>query len=501
MNLDAVRDIADTVLYEGYVLYPYRASAQKNRSRWQFGVLMPPDYVAVDPSESALTQTECVLEHTDRTTLQVIVRLLQVQQRSVQRWNEGRQDYEPADVLDLPDGPVSAWDEAVEREVTVDVDLAAVLDAPAAHDFHLDGGEETQLLHQPDGVPAGRLLRRRVPLAGRVTVAASAIPGPWHAVRLRVGVLNRTVPSEPLVDRGSALPAALVATHLVIAASEGRFVSSIDPPEWARAAVQECVNVGAWPVLAGPAGGSDVMLAAPIILYDHPELAPESPGALYDSTEIDEILTLRTLALSDEEKREARATDPRAAAVIDRTDAMDAQTLDRLHGAIRYLRTVTDAAVPGSAVSGSAVSGSVAAESAGPGSAAPESTAPGSAAAAGPVGTAGSAAAGIPGRGDGENAPWWDPASDASVDPETDTVMVGGTRLAKGSQVRLRPGARRSDAQDMFLAGRAAEVAAVLLDVDDNPYLAVVLRDDPAADLALAHGRYLYFSPDEVEPV
>jgi hypothetical protein len=498
MNLDAVRDIADTVLYEGYVLYPYRASAQKNRSRWQFGVLMPPDYVAVDPSESALTQTECVLEHTDRTALQVIVRLLQVQQRTVQRWNERRQDYEPADVLDLPDGPVSAWDEAVEREVTVDVDLAAVLAAPAEHDFHLDGGQETQLLHQPDGTPAGRLLRQRVPLAGTVTVAASALPGPWHAVRLRVGVLNRTVSPEPPGDRGSALPAALVATHLVIAASEGRFVSSIDPPEWARAAVQECVNVGAWPVLAGAAGGSDVMLAAPIILYDHPELAPESPGALYDSTEIDEILTLRTLALSDEEKREARATDPRAAAVIDRTDAMDAQTLDRLHGAIRYLRTVTDPAARGSAVPGSAA----AAGSAAPGLGVPGSAAAAGSAAPGLAAPGSAAAAGIPGRGEGENeVPWWDPASDASVDPETDTVMVGGTRLAKGSQVRLRPGARRSDAQDMFLAGRTAEVAAVLLDVDDNPYLAVILRDDPAADLALAHGRYLYFSPDEVEPV
>ena len=63
VNLDAVRRIADAVLYEGYILYPYRASAQKNRSRWQFGVVMAPGYAAVDPSESSFTQTECVLEH------------------------------------------------------------------------------------------------------------------------------------------------------------------------------------------------------------------------------------------------------------------------------------------------------------------------------------------------------------------------------------------------------------------------------------------------------
>jgi hypothetical protein len=66
--------------------------------------------------------------------------------------------------------------------------------------------------------------------------------------------------------------------------------------------------------------------------------------------------------------------------------------------------------------------------------------------------------------------------------------------------VILRPGRRRADAQDMFLAGRAALVEAVLLDVDDTAYLAVTLADDPAADLQAAHGRFLYFAPDEVEP-
>ena len=100
----------------------------------------------------------------------------------------------------------------------------------------------------------------------------------------------------------------------------------------------ECENIGGWPVLGDPDGGRQVMLSAPIILYDNPELAPESPGDLYDGTEIDEILTLRTLALSDEEKVEARATDPRAAALIDRVESMDAPTMARLHGTIRSPR-------------------------------------------------------------------------------------------------------------------------------------------------------------------
>jgi len=211
--------------------------------------------------------------------------------------------------------------------------------------------------------------------------------------------------------------------------------------------VAECQNTGSWPVLAGPDAGRQVVLASPIILYDHPELAPESPGELYDGTEIDEILTLRTLALSDEEKLEARATDPRAAALIDRVESMDAQAMARLHGTIRSLR---------------------------------------------PVGT-------VPPEYD-PAVPWWDPEADASVSPDTDAVMIGGQEVARGSLVRLRPGARRADAQDMFLAGRIAEVQAVLVDVEDQPYLAVTLTDHPDPDLSIAHGRFLYFTPDEVEP-
>jgi len=96
--------------------------------------------------------------------------------------------------------------------------------------------------------------------------------------------------------------------------------------------------------------------------------------------------------------------------------------------------------------------------------------------------------------------PWWDPEADASVSPDTDAVLIGGHEVARGSLVRLRPGARRADAQDMFLAGRIAEVQAVLLDIEDRPYLAVSLTDHPDPDLSVAHGRFLYFMPDEVEP-
>jgi hypothetical protein len=451
VNLDPVRRIADAVLYEGYILYPYRASAQKNRSRWQFGVVMAPGYAVADPSESSFTQTECVLEHTGQPTVEVILRFLQVQRRTTEGTAPGAA------------GP--AWDEAVECEVGFTVGTDELLDGGGVKEFAVPGGEDREPLAGEAPGRKGFTVRRREPLAGVISVAATPVPGPWQAIRLQVRAENRTAAGPVPRLRDEALPTALVAAHAIIAVSGGEFISMTDPPEWAKPAVVGCDNMGCWPVLADPDGGRRVMLSSPIILYDHPELAPESPGELYDGTEIDEILTLRTLALSDEEKVEARATDPRAAALIDRVEALDAQAMRGLHGTIRL-------GAPGArpaAHSGAPYPGA--------------------------SGAGGALYPGASGAG-----PWWDPDADAAVHPDTDSVLVGGQPIARGSRVRLRPGRRRSDAQDMFLAGRIAEVQAVLLDVDDNPYLAVSLADDPDEDIRISHGRFLYFMTDEVEP-
>jgi hypothetical protein len=449
MNLDAVRQIADAVLYEGYILYPYRASSQKNRSRWQFGVVMAPGYAAVDPSETSVTASEWVMEHSGQPEVSVILRFLQVQRRGTE-------------------GVPGTWDEAVEREIEFTAGPGELLGSGLVREFSVTGGED-----RDPAEGAGVTVRRREPLAGTVSVRTIPVPGPWRAVRLQIRVENRSAAEPVPVVRDQALPTALVAAHVIATVSGGEFISMTDPPEWAKPAVAECENNGCWPVLADPDGGRRVMLASPIILYDHPELAPESPGELYDGTEIDEILTLRTLALSDEEKLEARATDPRAAALIDRVESMDAQTMERLHGTIRSLR-------PAAANQAGADSFGADSFSTGPFGKDPFDV-------------------GRPPDYD-PSVPWWDPEADASVSPDTDSVLIGGQQVARGSLVRLRPGARRADAQDMFLVGRMAEVQAVLLDIEDQPYLAVSLTDHPDPDLSIAHGRFLYFMPDEVEP-
>jgi hypothetical protein len=370
---------------------------------------------------------------------------------------------------------------------------------------------------------AGRLVHRWDALDGVLRVQGERVAGPYQALRLRLRAENATQPEMTLRTREDGLRFALIAAHTVIGLADGTFISMTDHPQWAAAEVAACTNTGTWPVLAGPDECRNLVLSSPIILYDHPQIAPESTGDLFDATEIDEILTLRTMALTDEEKREARATDPRAADLIDRLDGLPPEMMERLHGAIRYLEPgvgpVSQApAQPGPGPDAAESPGTLAGPGrprlteAGP--AGPRLTEAGPAGPrlteAGPAGPRLTEAGPFPGAAAADDipvfhtptAPWWDPGADTSVSPQTDHVMIGGVRIAQGAVVRMQPGARRADAQDLFLIGREAVVEAVLHDVDGQVHVAVLPLSDPTmAELQRAQGRFLYFAPDELEPV
>ena len=225
--------------------------------------------------------------------------------------------------------------------------------------------------------------------------------------------------------------------------------------------MSRCVQHRCFPVLAGRPGERDLLLISPIILYDHPEIAEQSEGALYDSTEIDEILTLRVMTMTDEEKAQARATDPLAAAIIDRCDSMSPEAMQQLHGILRNPHA------------GSPRGFDELDEQMRSAGLIPE----------------------IP-----EGVDWWDPLADTAVRPDLDAVLVNGVRVAAGSRVRLRPN-RRADAQDIFFAGKSARVTSVHEDVDGQQYVGVIVEDDPDVEMPESYGRYLYFAPDEVEPL
>jgi len=364
-----------------------------------------------------------------------VVRFLQLQHRCAERdMGDGR--FEQVEQLVAGVAAWVTWDEAVECEIPFGP--VPITSLPLTLDISVPAGTDVE------AVDGGRLVRSRRQLHGQLDISGEQ---DGDLMRLTFEARNTAAPAP---DKDEAIAVSMIGTHLLLEVTDGEFVSLLEPPDAAADAVARCRQHRCFPVLAGPSGDHTLTLVSPIILYDHPEIAEQSKGALYDSTEIDEILTLRVMTMTDEEKAQARATDPLAAAIIDRCDSMSPEAMLDLHGVLRNPHAATPQ--PGLI---------------------PE----------------------VP-----TDVDWWDPMADMVVRPELDAVLVNGTPVKRGSRVRLRP-SRRADAQDLFYADKIARVTAVHEDVDGDQHIAVVIEDDPAADIHDWYGRYLYFAPDEVEPL
>jgi hypothetical protein len=407
VSFEDARRVADTVLYEGLILYPYRASSRKNRFRFQFGVLAPKAFTDAGGTEPSSMTVEVPVEGSG-ADVSGKLRFLHLRRRTVERWDGER--FHETDSLDVDGRLLLAWDESVEREV----DFVVRQDRRSSVAFGWRDESSEEVVHDASGAPVGRIVRRIATLRGEITIASERVTGGvW---RLHVHVENVTPHDDASLERERALRSALVGAHVLLHVDQGALVSLLEPPEHARSAAEGCQNVRAFPVLVGKHGDRSTVLGSPIILYDWPAIAPESQGDFFDATEMDEMLTLRTMTLTDEEKREARATDPRAEALVARADGITPDAMNGLHGAVRSLR-------------------------------------------------------------------------------------VGRATIAKGSRVRVRLGRRRTDAQDMFIDGREATVEDVREDMEGNGWVAVIVDDDPAAEIHRWYGRHLWFHTDELEPV
>ncbi|MBO0744005.1 MAG: hypothetical protein J2P43_03220 [Candidatus Dormibacteraeota bacterium] len=398
MSADPVTAVARAVLYEGYLLYPYTRSATKNQVRWTFGGIYPKG----TPGERSTVQTECLLRAGPGAVVRVAPRCLQL----VRREKVGE----------------ASWQEAMERQLA---DAAVTVGKPAGSPLEI-----------PIELPAGSAdepatHRAWEQIEGRLSVAAEELePGLF---RIRARVENLTPPGRDPQMR------AFCSTHIVLQAPGGGWVSLTDPPAALREAAAACRQEGLWPVLAGEPGSTETMLASPIILQDYPRVAEESPGDLFDATEIDEILSLRILTLSDAEKAELRRTDPRAAAVLDRTEQLTPEQFLRLHGTLRD---------------------------------------PGPPPACDPSGL----------------DVWGEPEPLGSVAWQHGTLRVG-------DRVRLRP-PRAADAMDLMLTGRVGRVESIVQELEGRVQVAVLLDDDPGADLGEQRlpGHRFFYQLHEVEP-
>ena len=328
MNISSARKIADAVLYEGYMLYPYRRSAVKNRQRWSFGILYPPTYEEVRTgTEHATMHSECLIEIRDQSALRVEVQLRFLHLARVQVEEETAKG--PIDTAVIVDGRlIQSRDEAEERSVELD------WPASTSQEFRFGDRIHDEVLTDATGEHLGTVTRMQDEVCGRIRLASE------HAgeqlLKLYIDVFNASSAHNE-ITRDAALMRSLLSSHCVLGVSGGEFISLLDPPEKFKAAASTCRNVRNFPVLVGEEPARDMLLCSPILLYDYPKVAPESAGDFFDSTEMDEMLTLRVMTLTDEEKNKMQRGDDRVRELLQRTEMTAREQLTRTHGTIRSM--------------------------------------------------------------------------------------------------------------------------------------------------------------------
>jgi len=271
MNLDRGEKIAEAVLYEGYMLYPYRASAVKNQQRWNFGVLCPRIYAeSQNASEAWSMQTECLVRGDQTTVLRVKVRFLQVN-RSIARLphllrelpDSGKFEFEVVDRVEVVGQTFVPWQEAVEREIVVLSPHQAVESPRDPLTFEFSAGRQFESLRDERGLIEGVIIREWETVSGSVEIDSRQCLS--DVIKVAVSVHNLTSYDSQNQSRGAALMYSLVSAHTLLIIENGRFISMLDPPENLRSLAKGCGNFGTWPVLVGDEGDRDAMLSSPII--------------------------------------------------------------------------------------------------------------------------------------------------------------------------------------------------------------------------------------------
>jgi len=431
MNFESAEKIAAAILYEGYMLYPYRPTAIKNRQRWNFGTLYPRVYAeAQKPQEPFRLQSECIVLAGENASFDIKISFLQL-------LRQGRTLDGAENSTELTD-PSLAWEQAIERTSEhPQLLLRDLLTKPLQLTLHLSAAP---LPEDPEGKATAAQTNLEARFAVRTESVASG------AYKLHIELENITpLHSEAAAKRDEALPHSLVSAHMLLGLTDGEFVSMLDPQEGYNEAVAACSNTGVFPVLVGIEPERRMMLCSPIILYDYPRIAPESEGDFFDGTEMDEMLTLRVLTLTDAEKEEMRNSDPRARKILERAENMTPEAMLKAHGIVHSLQQIRE--IPIDEPSGE-----------------------------------------------------WNPFAEAKAPPESVTVF--GVPLRVGDRVRIWP-QKNADIMDMALEGKVAVIEAIEQDFEDQVQFAVVLDDDPGREFGMMRqpGHRFFYSPEEVEPV
>jgi hypothetical protein len=386
---EMLEQLVDSLLFEGYALYPYTPGATKNATPTPFGIVYPARYAATLTSTFDHLELRCVLAAAPDAALAAEVRFLAA----------GGDRHR-----------------AVEHRIDLAGKMVAALDgAPIELEKRIAGDGEIELV-------VGASLATRALRDGTFEVC--------------VRVENRTECPDGL-DRAGALRYSLLSTHPIVRVSGGGFISPLE---------RLCPSVNTYPVLA--TATDDAVVGATIVLPDHPQIAPESRGGLFDSTEIEEALLLHVQVLTDDERADIEAQgDPTLMEMINRASAATSEDIMALHGRV----TIRDPA--------------------------PETF-----------------------RDPQTDSPPTEPPGLEDPRAGQDEAVIDGVRYRRGGKVIIRPSAE-ADLHARMLDGRTATVERIFTDYDGKMHLGVTVDDDPGQELMRETGRYLFFFAPEVEVV
>jgi hypothetical protein len=254
------------------------------------------------------------------------------ERRSVEELRSGEQVYRP-------------WEEAIEREARIGESSQPVTPAELTGrgrtvPIDIPAGSDEEPISDPSGVPIGAVVRQWQALRGEVELTVEPLDAQSYRLTVRISNTTPWVDAPGAASRSETVRRGFISTHTILHVRDGAFLSLLEtPPQYVEAA-RRCENIKTWPVLVGDAGEQHTMLSSPIILYDYPQIAPESPVNFFDTTEIDELLALSVMTLTDDEKREMRETDPRAREILEKTESLTPEELMGLHGSIRSLQSL-----------------------------------------------------------------------------------------------------------------------------------------------------------------
>jgi len=350
MNHDLLEQVVNAVLYEGYILYPYRPSSKKNqRERFTFGRVYPQAFsLAENGVEPCAMQTQCLVRaFAAEPTLNVSVRFLHPLRREIglltsplTHWTGTEPPFRVVPELNINGNLYQTWLEAVERRVDSPQQcLNSLVKNLQRVSFRFEESRGIEPICEGKTVVAV-MVRRQAPIEGTLELRAETIGR--DLFRITATILNQTaLPETNSNEADAVLAQTFASTHTVLEAHDAEFISLMDPAPEYRQAAQACRNIGTWPVLVGDEEARErgTMLSSPIILYDYPKIAPESAGSLFDGTEIDELLTLRIQTMTDAEKFEMRHADEQARRLLERTESLPQERLLQMHGTIRQPAT------------------------------------------------------------------------------------------------------------------------------------------------------------------